>query len=629
MLDNHPERLTEVKGIGKVRARSIIESWAKDKEIRNIMSWLKKYDIPNGLCDKIFSKYGRNSVHLLEENPYRLADDINGVGFKKADDAARRIGMPFDCEFRILSGILQVLKDAVEAGHTYLDRDELLTVASSPAYLSLPRERVEGVYEERVLSGDCRRLNDEGGCVYLPYMLKAERYVASKLLALASYVDAFSDEPDIASIERRTGVSYAGAQREAVRRALTSGVFVLTGGPGTGKTVTTKAIITAIEDSGGTVLLAAPTGRAAKRLSEVTGRPASTIHRLLGAGKEGFQHGEENPLTGSALVVDECSMVDLPLMHALMKAVPPDMKVVLVGDEDQLPSVGPGSVLRDTLSSGAVPMVRLTEIFRQSRDSDIVMNAHIINRGGMPVVRPDGRHDFYIVNVPERAAVADFVVSLVSQRIPAKGRYSPKDIQVLSPMRRDWDPIGVVQLNTRLQEVLNPSEEKVVRGATEFRPGDRVMQIRNNYDKDVYNGDMGVVTSLDVQEGVVCVDFGLEADVTYKRSELNELELSYACTIHKSQGSEYPVVIIPVHESQAIMLRRNLLYTGVTRARELCILVGTRKAIAMAVGQEDTARRLSGLADRLRGTIPGNLALGGNTAPVRAGDEAPVKTTLF
>ncbi len=631
VLDNHPERLKEVKGIGPVRLKAIIVSAEEQKEIRSIMIWLKKHDLPNGLSAKIYSTYGRNSIHLLTENPYRLADDINGVGFKKADAAARNLGIPEDSEFRILSGLLQVVKDHTEKGHSYIERDTLIPLAASEEYLGLPVGTVEAVYGNKLLRGEWKRLQDEGGCVYLPYMLKAERFIAAKLLSMVTDPDGgeAADVVDFGAIERSTGVHYAEAQRQAVRRALGSGVFVLTGGPGTGKTVTTNAILRAALSAGGEkVRLAAPTGKAAKRMEEVTGMPASTIHRLLGAGKEGFSYNEDNPLACDLLVVDEFSMVDLPLMNALLKAVPEGMRLILVGDVDQLPSVGPGSVLRDMLDSGVIPSARLTEVFRQAQDSDIVMNAHAVHRGEMPRVRPDGKKDFFFVNVPDKEALSGAIVDLVANRIPAKGVYTPADIQVLTPMRRDWDPIGSTVLNQKLQEALNPQEKKIVRGATEFRLGDKVMQVANNYDMDVFNGDSGVVSAVNPDEGSLVVTFGPGHDVLYKRANLGELELSYAATIHKSQGSEYPVVIIPVHESQAIMLLRNLLYTGITRARRLCILAGTRKAVFMAVSREDTRRRQSGLADRLRGDIPGNLALGGNTTPGPE-QEPQCESTLF
>lgn len=605
VMDNEPERLLEIKGIGKVRAESIIESVKEQKAIRDIMIWLKKYDLTNNMAAKIYLTYGNAAIAKLEENPYRLADDLDGVGFKRADDVARRIGIPHDSPFRIHAGIRAALAKAETEGHTFLPRENLLAVASGNDFLALPpdtvdeqlrTEKVEGV----VILGD--------GDVALSRIRAAETALADDIARVASH-DAHAVPCDLDGISRCTGLSYSSGQRAAITGALSSGVFVITGGPGTGKTSITNAVITAMRQHRMKVLLAAPTGRAAKRMAEVTGCEAKTIHRLLEFGREGFSRNRENPLEGDALIVDETSMIDTFLARSLMAAVPKGMRVIFVGDVDQLPSIGAGCVLRDVIDSGTVPTARLTEIFRQAQDSDIVMNAHRINHGVMPRVRNDiFNGDMFFWDKPDAADAAATVIRLSTTAVTKKFGFPAKDIQVLSPMRRKGDVLATASLNAEMQKVLNPGGACVAKVRDqELRIGDRIMQTRNNYDKGIFNGDMGVVTGKlppgEEDKAVMTAAFDGRT-IRLTQEDLHDIELSYACTIHKSQGCEYPVVVIPVHNSHYVMLRRNLLYTAVTRAKRMCILVGTKQAIAMAVNREDTTVRYTRLKDLMRARMP-------------------------
>ncbi len=605
IMDNEPERLLEIKGIGKKRAESIIASAKEQKAIRDIMIWLKKYDLTNNMAAKIYLTYGNAAIAKLEENPYRLADDLDGVGFKRADDVAQRIGIPHDSPFRIHAGIRAALAKAETEGHTFLPRENLLAAASGNDFLALPpdavdeqlrTEKVEGV----VITGD--------GDVALSRLRTAETALADDIARVASF-DAHAVPCDLDEISRCTGLSYSSGQRAAITGALSSGLFVVTGGPGTGKTSITNAVITAMRQHRMKVLLAAPTGRAAKRMAEVTGCEAKTIHRLLEFGREGFSRNRENPLEGDALIVDETSMIDTFLARSLMAAVPKGMRVIFVGDVDQLPSIGAGCVLRDVIDSGTVPTTRLTEIFRQAQDSDIVMNAHRINHGVMPKVRNDiFNGDMFFWDKPDAADAAATVIRLATTAITKKFGFPAKDIQVLSPMRRKGDTLATASLNAEMQKVLNPDGACVAKVRDqELRIGDRIMQTRNNYDKGVFNGDMGVVTGKlpfgEEDKAVMTAAFDGRT-VRLTQEDLRDVELSYTCTIHKSQGCEYPVVVIPVHSSHYVMLRRNLLYTAVTRAKRMCILVGTKQAIAMAVDREDTTVRYTRLKDLMRARMP-------------------------
>ena len=610
VLDNNPERLKEITGIGPKRIKSVITALKDQKAIRGIMIWLKRYDLTNTLATKIYKTYGDDSVALLEENPYRLSDDIKGIGFKRADTVARQLGLPEDSPFRILSGLRAVLEDAASKGHTYVNREILCATAASPDYLDLPDRQPIREALDRMDFIQVGVIDDDR--VSLPTYHYAEIKIAKRIRSILKRgLKDPSAMPDFARIESETGILFSGQQQDAITLALRNPMMIMTGGPGTGKTTTTNAIINECLRRGYKVVLAAPTGRAAKRMTESTGKPAKTIHRLLEYSHGEFSRNEENPIEANVIILDEASMIDTLLMKDFLKAVSDRTKVVIVGDIDQLPSVGAGCVLRDLIASGVIPTLQLTQIYRQALGSDIVRGAHSVNRGALPTVRNTDGSDLWMFPIENKERVSDIIVELVQTRIPRKFGYSSDDIQVLSPMRRDWDPIGATVLNQRLQEALNPDGKKVAtKGYCEFRVGDRIMQTKNNYDKEVFNGDIGIVTRrVDPDENTLTADGDddnavMEAEfdgraVRFSQEDLGDLTLSYACTIHKSQGSEYPAVVIPVHESQFIMLKRNLLYTGITRAKRLCVLVGTMKAVAIAVGRPDTDVRNTYLKERL------------------------------
>lgn len=601
VLDNDPERLREVHGIGPKRIGSVIESVKKQKAVRAIMIWLKRYDLPNGLAAKIYKTYGDDSVAVLEENPYRLADDIKGVGFKKADSVAKMLGIPEESTFRILSGLRACMEDWAVQGNTYMQDEMLIEKASSEDYLNIDAEQVRKTLQgAQFMSVGIL----EDSRVFLHQFYYAEKKIAERVNAILrqGLKDPFAC-PDFGRITLATGINFSPQQKAAVAMAIHSPMMIMTGGPGTGKTTTTNAILNECVARKYRILLAAPTGRAAKRMTESTGYPSKTIHRLLEYQQGSFSRNENNPLSADVVVIDEASMIDTMLMRHLLCAIADRTKVIIVGDTDQLPSVGAGSVLRDLIASEKIPTTKLTEIYRQAQGSDIVMNAHAVNKGQMPRVTNKPGTDFWHFRIEEKDDIASEIVELVCKKIPSKFGFSPEDIQVLTPMRRDGDPIGATVLNRKLQESLNAAGVKVTtKGTTEFRIGDRVMQTKNNYDKDVFNGDTGTVTAAlsgnDEDEAVLEAAFD-GRNVRFTREELSDLELAYACTIHKSQGSEYPVVIIPVHTSHFIMLKRNLLYTGITRAKKQCILVGTMKAIATAVNTLDTELRYTYLKERI------------------------------
>ena len=600
VLDNEPERLKEVYGVGKKRVESIISSVKEQKELRRIMIWLKRYDISNSLSAKIYKAYGEQSVANLETNPYRLTDDIKGVGFRKSDEVARRLGIAEDSPFRISSGLKACLEDWASEGNTYMSVDELVSRTASADYLSLDEETVRTY----LLSGDdCPIIINGGDASLLAYYV-AEEVIARSIRRLKAEPVKNTEKTDFDALEKYTGVHYSDEQRLAITTSLSNKITIITGGPGTGKTVTTNAIITELESRQKEVLLAAPTGRAAKRMNEVSGHDAQTIHRLLEFAPPGlFMRDEYNKLEGDALIVDEASMIDTLLMKNLLRAVPDNMQLIIVGDVDQLPSVGAGCVLRDLIDSGAVPTVKLTEIYRQAQDSDIIMNAHAVNNGRIPATDNHEGTDFWFFQKADRNEAAEVIVDLVANKVTRKFGYTKDDIQVLTPMKREGDPLGAAVLNNRLQQVCNPSGESVAtRGTTQFRVGDRIMQTKNDYDKGVFNGDIGRIVgkSDETDEGNTLLVAEIDGrSVGYSRADLANIELAYACTVHKSQGSEYPVVIMPVHESQYIMLRKNLLYTGITRAKKQCIIVGTRRAFAEGVSREDTKKRFTRLKEKI------------------------------
>lgn len=610
VIETDIERLYEVPGIGKKRVEKIRESWEKQKDIKNVMLFLQGFGVSTAYAAKIYRQYGKESIDKVKENPYRLADDIWGIGFKTADGIARKMGYEMNDERRLRSGLIYTLNQLADEGHCYAEEEQL--IATAKQMLEADEECIRTAMTHAIETED---LILDDTAIYLPPFYYAECGTANRLSTLVHTKEAgsiFTARFDLAKLQRETGIEYDDVQVEAIRQAIASKVMVLTGGPGTGKTTTTKAIIAALQSAGMRILLAAPTGRAAKRMSEATGMEAKTIHRLLEYNpQDGYKRNDENPLEGDALIVDECSMIDIILMNNLTKALPTTMRLVLVGDIDQLPSVGAGNVLRDIIDSGVIPVVRLTRIFRQAQSSRIVMSAHAINRGCFPDISNGQHTDFFFMKQEEPEKVAETIVSLVRDRLPKAYRQPTANIQVLTPMQRGV--VGAANLNMALQQALNHNTAALVRGGYTFKEGDRVMQLRNNYDKDIYNGDLGYVRSVDMEERTLTVDFDGQT-VEYEASELDELTLAYATTIHKSQGSEYPIVVMPVLMTHYVMLQRNLIYTGITRAKKICVLVGQTKALAYAIHNMKVLKRNTRLKERLAPTATDSAATAQNSA---------------
>lgn len=594
IIDSQPEKLLEIPGIGKERLRRIRESWEQQKEVKNIMIFLQNYGVSTAFATKIFKTYGNDSIRVVRENPFRLADDIWGIGFKTADALAEKMGWQKDDPLRCRSGLFYTLNQLSEDGHVYATREQLTQAAAE--LLEVDPAPVEKAVDLAITQAD---LVEEKDAIYLPAFHHAEKGVADKLLQLLHVpVQMSLPNLDFDRIQRETGIAYDDIQKMAITTALSQNVVIITGGPGTGKTTITRGILQALQQSRQKVLLAAPTGRAAKRLSEATGKDAKTIHRLLEfKPPQGYQRNADHPLEGDVLIVDEASMIDIILMNALLNAIPEEMKLVIIGDTDQLPSVGPGNVLRDMIESDVIPVVRLTRIFRQAQRSRIVMNAHRINEGKFPNISNGRDTDFFFLEQEDPEAAAEEIVNLIENRLPRAYGLSPFEIQILTPMQRGV--IGAAALNTRLQQLLNPQEQVLHRGGIVYGQWDKVMQIRNNYDKDVYNGDIGTVTKVDLDERMLYAEFDGRT-VSYEVSELNELVLAYATTVHKSQGSEYPIVIMPIMMSHFVMLQRNLIYTGITRAKRIMILVGQKKALAYCIHNLTVDQRNSRLRQRLQ-----------------------------
>jgi exodeoxyribonuclease V alpha subunit len=614
LLDSDPGRISEVPGIGPTRARAIRAAWSAQREVRKVMVFLQGHGVSPAFAARIYRRYGVAALKLVRENPYRLAFDVWGIGFLSADKLASALGIGTESEPRVEAGVRHVLGEAASDGHVFVPRGRLVRQAA--ALLEVGEPLTEAALDRLARAGDIAVDTSVGGAVvgasvnageageaavYDTSLYRAEVAVATGLRRLLDAKAAANVTLDVeralAWYEQTAGITLARQQREAVRLALTGKVAVVTGGPGVGKTTIVRGIVAILGRKGLQVALAAPTGRAAKRLSDATGAPASTLHRLLEWRPAEAQFGRNagRPLDCDVLVVDEASMLDVRLAADLLGALPAGARLVLVGDVDQLPSVGPGTVLRDVIASGAVPTVRLTEIFRQAAESLIVVNAHRIHDGELPEMRAGGEaRDFFFLEEEDPARAAELIRDLVSVRLPRRYGMAPQEIQVLAPMHRG--ELGAGNLNRVLQEALTAGAASVERGARSFRVGDKVMQIRNDYDKEVWNGDIGVVEQVGGDEVIIRFE---DRPVGYDADDLDELVLAYAATVHKSQGSEYPAVVIPVHTQHYVMLQRNLLYTAVTRGKRLVVLVGTRKALALAVRNAEVAARCSGLADRL------------------------------
>ena len=597
IIEENIERLGEVEGIGKKRIQQIKFSWVRQREIKNVMVFLQSHDVSSAYAAKIYKAYGNDAVKRVQENPYQLADDIWGIGFKTADTIAVKMGIEKDEFNRLRSGIKYALGELGNEGHVFAYREQL--IKKGKELLDVTESQLDEAIERMMKNDD---LKVEEDAIYLPPFYYAEIGAAKRLRMIISAEaeeNIFTKDQmvDLGRIQKTLGISYDDVQAEAIHRAANSKVIVLTGGPGTGKTTTTQGIIQAFLDKGLSILLAAPTGRAAKRMSEATGREAKTIHRLLEfKPPEGYKRNEENPLEGDVLLVDECSMIDIMLMNSLLKAVPANMRLVLIGDVDQLPSVGAGNVLRDIIDSEAVPVVRLTKIFRQAQQSRIITNAHKVNEGKFPDISNGKNSDFFFLNREEPEVIAKEIVELVKNKLPNYYKVKPSEIQVLTPMQKGI--IGAINLNQELQKAINPSMEGIRRGGYIFKQYDKVMQIRNNYDKEVFNGDIGRILEIDTEDNTLTVLFD-GRKVLYEASELDELVQAYACTIHKSQGSEYPIVVMPVSMTHFMMMQRNLIYTGITRSKKVCVVVGTMKALGYAVRNITVTKRNTMLKERL------------------------------
>jgi exodeoxyribonuclease V alpha subunit len=616
VIEEEPGRLVEVPGLGPKRTAMIGTAWEEQKAIKEVMVFLQGVGVSTSLAVRIYKKYGDASISVVRNEPYRLAADVWGIGFKTADTIAQAVGIPPDSPQRVQAGIQYTLSEAAEDGHCYLPEPNLIADAAQILQVSAELVRTclddlaatEGVVREPVPNP-----SSDGGtipAVYLVPFHRAETSLATSLLRLlttsADRLPAFATidwAKALAWLKTRTSADLAAEQEQAVRLALTSKVAVLTGGPGCGKSFTVKSIITLAAAKKAKIVLAAPTGRAAKRLTELTGHPAATVHRLLQLRPGGDPtHDRDNPIDADLIVVDESSMLDLILANKLVKAIPPGAHLLLVGDVDQLPSVGAGEVLRDVLAADTIPRVRLTRIFRQAQQSGVVVNAHRINAGQPPVFGE--QPDFFWFSADEPEAAAELVVDIVARRIPRRFGIHPRDIQVLTPIHRG--PAGAGNLNTLLQQAFAPYRNGTPErrhGARVFRVGDKVIQIRNNYDKGaagVFNGTIGTVTALSLTDRQLTVRTDEDEDIAYDFDELDELQHAYAITVHRSQGSEYPAVVIPITMNAYTLLQRNLLYTAVTRAKQLAVLVGSRKALAIAVRTAGTGRRHTALTHRLQ-----------------------------
>lgn len=611
IIEKTPHRLGEVEGIGEKKAQAIARGYEEQQDIRGVMIFLQNYEVSPTLGAKIYKKYGKETVPRIKENPYRLATEVTGIGFKTADKIAMKLGLEPRSPYRIRAAVQYVLWEAAAQGHVFLPREEVFELLNNvfaqeekELEESLIQQQIKALVDEKEIF-----LEEEGEeekvKVYLAPFYHAEKGIACKLLSLKFSQQKMEGRLEEGNTYHRLALTPP--QREALKKARQDEILIVTGGPGTGKTTTIKALIGMFEENNLKVSLAAPTGRAARRMTETAGREARTIHRLLeygySDGELKFKRDEENPLNTDVLIVDEASMVDLLLMYNLLKALPSSCKLILVGDMDQLPSVGAGNVLRELINSGSLTVVTLDKIFRQAQESLIVVNAHRINQGQFPIINEKNK-DFYFIQEEEPEKIAKTILDLCSYRIPSYLKVHPlEDIQVITPMRKTV--LGVENLNKLLQEQLNPpqkSKKQIYYGSEILRQGDKVMQVRNNYQKEVYNGDIGRIKEINQEEGemtVVFPDYKGSREVVYGLNELEELDLSYAISVHKSQGSEYPVVVVPVVTQHFILLQRNLIYTGITRARELVVVIGSKKAMGIALRNNRVEERYTLLGERL------------------------------
>lgn len=601
VIEESPDYLINVEGIGQKRVDMIKKAWQEQKEIKNVMLFLQSNGVSTAYAVKIYKTYRNESISIVKTNPYRLADDIWGIGFKTADKIAQQLGFDKHSFERCRSGIVYILNELSNDGHCFSTREQLLETAEKMLELekSLIEETIDRMIEEKSI------IPDEGEAIYLPAFYHSEVGIARRIkeiLSLESIYKSAHTMDIIYNIEKEYGIKYDEVQVEAIKSAVNSKFMVLTGGPGTGKTTTTLAIIKIFQKLNARILLAAPTGRAAKRMSEATEMEAVTIHRLLEYSPlEGYKKNDESTLECDVLIIDETSMVDTILMYNLLKAVSNETVVILVGDVEQLPSVGAGNVLKDIIDSGTVEIVKLTRIFRQAQGSAIITNAHRINKGEAPNLRGGSKSDFFFIEEQEPQKVVETIKELCARRLPNYYKVDPVyDIQVLCPMQRG--EAGAYNLNLVLQETLNTSDVSIKYGGTVYKLKDKVMQIKNNYDKNVFNGDIGTITYIDTEDKTLIINFD-GVDVDYDATELDEVVLAYATTVHKSQGSEYKIVVAPFTMQHYMMLQRNLLYTCVTRAKKILVLVGSKKAIGIAVSNNKTQKRNTMLVNRLRSNL--------------------------
>ncbi|NLN14730.1 MAG: ATP-dependent RecD-like DNA helicase [Tissierellia bacterium] len=624
IIQYNPERLKEIPGIGHKKLEKITKAFEDHRELREIMVFLQQYGITVNNGIKIYKKYGRETVKIISENPYRLSEDIHGIGFKTADNIAKKMGVHNESPFRVEAGLKYIMMNSGGDGHCYLPKEELVNKAVK--LLGVDAEAIEDAIRILALRQNFHIVKEDDAThiYYMPYHV-AENNVARKIIELSRVDFGQLDldiEEAIKKIEEEEGIYFGNKQVEAIKESIKNGVVIITGGPGTGKTTTINAIIKIFEDLGLKVVLAAPTGRAAKRMTETSGRESQTIHRLLEYSfmdsdeEMAFSRDEDSPIDGDVVIIDEASMIDILLMNSLLKAIDPGTRVIFVGDVDQLPSVGAGNVLKDLMDSGCIRVVKLDEIFRQAEESMIIVNAHRINKGELPILNEKDK-DFFFISEKDSLKTLDTIISLVRERLPSYYSLDPiKDIQVLTPMKKG--DVGINSLNKHLQAALNPRDkskaEKQV-GDQIYRVGDKVMQIKNNYKlkwkilnegiiieegEGVFNGDLGYITEIDEEENTLTVLFDEEKEVVYEFSDLDEIRLSYAITVHKSQGSEFPVVVMPIHWGPPMLLTRNLLYTAITRARELVVLVGDLKYLNMMINNNRITKRYSSLDKKIK-----------------------------